>query len=116
MGHHCIGHAVLSMHLLQPGGFRHLFMVIALGFHMHRRDHVAVFAGAAVVGRQEVMAQRLVVAQEKRMRVVVVLQPRVAAPGQVPQMMMGIDDGQTLRILGNAFCPRHCLTLVHVPP
>ena len=79
----------------EPRGFLDLLLAAALGLDVHGCNDVVTGGVAAIVGRQVVVLERRLVAEEVRFGLRV-LEPRVVqrSMGKVPQVMMRVDDRQ----------------------
>ena len=97
MGNDGIREAVTGIHLFQPACLGDLLIASTFGLDMHRAHQPLSFGQGKKVFRQEITAQAVIVA-EKKILVIVVLQPGITTVAQVPQVVVSIDNRQ--RILG----------------
>ena len=91
--HYGMGETMPGGQGFHPAGFTDGVPGIPLGFHVHGFDHPMGTEIAAVISGKVIAPQGPVIAIAERNRGVV-LKPGMAVFLQIPEMLMGIDDGK----------------------
>ncbi|MCY1293800.1 hypothetical protein D9M70_430710 [compost metagenome] len=92
VGHYRIGEAVACVLLMHPAGLHHLIAAVVFGLAMHGGQNSMRSAVSKIVLGQVIAPQRAVVAQEE-VHIAGLLQPGITMTVQVPEMMVGVDQG-----------------------